>query len=255
MQIKKLLALFLALALAVGLVGCGVESDNGERPPDTPSVPPSGAVISETEGGVNGESGVEETVAETSKAEQPSETVTDAEIVTGVEEPTIEPPKRPEGEFDFDDAMQNIYLNGRTITLPCTLKDLGEDNTFGKDASYVTDNKEVSVSIIMGDGNRLGLAKLVGCTIENFNEKSVIIGLTLNNLTSSASREIGFYGINFLGEKIKREEILKFFGNEMQGDINGNSFVYRKSEKQRIIIIFSGDTITNLSINNFKEEN
>jgi len=77
MQIKKLLALFLALAMTVGLAGCGVETDNGERPSETPS----GAVISETEGGVISDSGVEETVAVTSKAEQPSETVTDAELI------------------------------------------------------------------------------------------------------------------------------------------------------------------------------
>jgi len=74
MQIKKLLTLFLALAMTVGLTGCGVVNDNSERK----SVPPSGAVISETEGGVISDSGVEETVAETSKAEQPIETVTEA---------------------------------------------------------------------------------------------------------------------------------------------------------------------------------
>jgi len=64
MYIKKLLALFLALALTVGLAGCGGETDND----------------------VDERSEAEEAISEISTAEQPSETVTEVEIVTEVDD-------------------------------------------------------------------------------------------------------------------------------------------------------------------------
>jgi len=254
MQIKKLLALFLALALAVGLAGCGVETENGERPPDTPSVPPSGAVISETEGGANGDSGVAGIFPKVSEYEQTSDPPTQGTTTPSVEKPTIELPQRPEGEFDFDDAMQNIWFDGQSISLPTTLEELGEEYIFSEPVFYLNDEKTlISVEIHRKIDDEFGIcsATLINSDNDDYNEKSIIIGLTSNYL-SLAPREIGFYGINFLGEKITREQILNFFGDKMVDD---TVLIYNKSERQSIVISFFDGRVSMLNIINFKEEN
>lgn len=120
------------------------------------------------------------------------------------------------GDFDFDDAMKNIYLDGKRISLPCTLEDLGKDFTFKKssvaeDKVLVAPSNEGEVLAIIQKGDDDACFAVLSCGMDDdYNEKSEITGL----LFYSTHKEIKFY--DFLFYDKSKEEILNFFGNELQ---------------------------------------
>lgn len=160
---------------------------------------------------------------------------------------------KPPGSFDFDDAMENIYLGGKRISLPCTLEDLGKDYTFKKSAGFedkvlIAPSDEGKVLlVIQKDDDAVCFAVLSGGMDDDYNEKSEISGLVFY----SAHEEIKLYDFSFYNKS--KKEILNFFGSGLQlSENNDNTSVYEysKSEGKRIILLFVDEKLTLLEINN-----
>jgi hypothetical protein len=168
------------------------------------------------------------------------------------------------GVFDFDKAMDNIYLCGKKISLPTTLEELGSDFTFESifKPSYASSEKEDVLTGLSYKGEEIGSFILLNCTPENFNEKTTIGGISVKGLLQYEEEEgkqpidFGFYNLK-LESKTSESELKSIFGETLIVDYGSVStvFYYNKNENQGILIQLDKDNkIKYLSIDNKEEK-
>ena len=89
-----------------------------------------------------------------------------------------------QSEFDFNEAVKNITLFNSKFSLPCTIKDLGEDFSYAN-LEYITsisDQKIVCVDLAY-QGQEIGSAFLADCDIDDVLEDKEIFILSLGFAT------------------------------------------------------------------------
>jgi len=212
MQIKKLLALFLALALAVGLAGCGVETENGELLPDTPPETPSGAVISETEGGVISDSGVGETISEKEFPFEP-----EFEIMS----------------WTMKDFVTNMEIAGETISLPCTVSEF--EKIFKIEYFSYWDSDDTTYCILSLNG-KLFCSVWVPSKIES---KSNLRKSNLYVVNLSREDDL-FVNFNIMGitNESNKEEILSILGMP-NTSLDENTIKYSFSKNEIVMFVIN----------------
>ncbi|HNX63885.1 MAG TPA: hypothetical protein PKI60_01690 [Oscillospiraceae bacterium] len=121
---KKFLAMFLAFSMALSITACGGEKNNSDS------------------------STAEVTTTTTSETTTASETTT----------PTLNESSITDSKSDYswsiDELSKKIILNGKKISLPCTLKDLGNGYSFSKNMSeekYFDEFAYLSVDLLYND--------------------------------------------------------------------------------------------------------
>jgi len=164
------------------------------------------------------------------------------------------PPQNGEpsdSSFDWDDAMQNIWLDGKKISLPFTLEELGEEYRFNERAHSDEEEQIVRTSIEKA-GERIINATLIGCTVNNYNEKSIIIGLSMFE-SKTFPVDFGVYNLR-LGQEISEEGIFDLFKDESSIMSLESGYEYMKSNGQYVSFQVLNGKITFLTIRNNKEE-
>jgi len=216
MQIKKLLALFLTLALAVGLAGCGVETENGERPPDTPS----GAVISEV---------LTDPVIQMAVEKMESKSETSFEITS----------------WTMNDLVTDMEIAGATISMPCTVSDFNEK--FNVDDIWYSDSKNTTFISLYLDDNYIGMLCVSGKLKSKSDfAKSNVYMISLNNSEGVLTN----FNIMGITNESNRKEVLEILGESNTRDI-GEKYTlrYMFSKYETITIGFSKeDTIESFGI-------
>lgn len=165
---------------------------------------------------------------------------------------------KPSNDFDFDNAMKNINLDGHKISLPLTLEDLGEGYSFIKgtdseDKIFVVrwdegDEGKVLTVIKKGD-DTVCYAILPGDKDDDYNEKSEIIGL----VAIPNYGDIQLYDFSLFDRS--KEEILDFFGDGLQlsgYDESTSIYEYINSEDSKILLVFHDGMLTSVEIHNKK---
>ncbi|MCH5205451.1 MAG: hypothetical protein J1F09_00770 [Oscillospiraceae bacterium] len=135
-------------------------------------------------------------------------------------------PAAGQAEFDFDEAVKNITLFGKKISLPCTGADLGDDFSFGAEGTifeggtYVEDDK-VMIDILY-KGEIIGQVTFIDCeTYDDFSDKtmtSLSLGLNVDKFK--------------LGEAVYKNllEKMGYYPDTIQFDMGGLSFDSTKDE-------------------------
>jgi len=149
--------------------------------------------------------------------------------------------------------MQNIWLDGKKISLPFTLEDLGVDYYFDEHGTYLEDDENLLYTEIRKNGNSIIGATLYGYLISNYNNrKSVITGLN-DFYVSILPVDFGIYDLR-LGREITTEKVLDVFGDEINISANEDFFEIKNSEFQSISFVVLNGKITYLTIRNNKED-
>ena len=66
-------------------------------------------------------------------------------------------------EFDFDDAVKNITIFGNKISLPCTIRDFGEDFSLNEEG-YVAVFDDIATCGILYKGKTIGYVSMIDYT-------------------------------------------------------------------------------------------
>ena len=134
-------------------------------------------------------------------------------------------------DFDFDEAIQNINLFGKKISLPCKFEELGEEFTlesgvpvFESDLLYLLHYK----------GERIGSVVLKNCNINEKPDDKDIIALDLDNYF--IDEQFSVMGIGF---NSTRNEILKTFGSPFKQ--NDMQLYYGLSFDKNVCFMFLDD--------------
>ena len=146
------------------------------------------------------------------------------------------------GTFDFDEALKNISLFGKDISLPCTFGELGGNYTLGTSYSFILDDDGVlkgdTLFLLYYKGEQIGDIILDDCMPDDEKSEKKIAVLHVSRRRVDNIDIPGIYtkGIGF---DSTRNDIKDTFGvpseeNEMRLDYNG------ASENQFIRFKFSG---------------
>ena len=149
--------------------------------------------------------------------------------------------------FDFNEAVQNIYLFGQKISLPCTIKEFGEDFSLYEDGFVpIKGTNNLTLNICYKD-EKIGSVMLEDCTATDKDKNSKrIFELTIGNMfTDNISRLDGWYKggvipIDFLGTSFysTQDEIIKILGTPTSEEDSFGDVVYRFSRREFVSIRF-----------------
>lgn len=89
-----------------------------------------------------------------------------------------------QSEFDFNEAVKNITLFNSKFSLPCTIKDLGEDFSYAN-LEYITSisNQKIVCVDLAYQGQEIGSVFLADCDIDDVLEDKEIFILSLGFAT------------------------------------------------------------------------
>ena len=157
--------------------------------------------------------------------------------------------------FDFNEAVQNIYLFGQKISLPCIFKEFGEDFTLAQ-SDFVTSNlnpSNLAVGLLYKN-ERIGTVLLEDCDrADRDKESKRVYSLSVGNiLYTDLSRINGWYSggvipMDFLGTSFysTQDEIMKILGEPTLYDkiYDGCDFRYKFSKYEYVLISFDKDKV------------
>lgn len=165
-------------------------------------------------------------------------------------------------DFDFNEAIQNIYLFGQKITLPCTIKDFGDDFSLNGDIVVPVKEKNTVVVPIQYKNKTIGVVTLLVDIEETDISKEQIVRLTLGDGYSNPINDNNWYnevididcfGINFTSTK---EEIISKFGTPtpMESAYFASYLVYDSEKDGSIWIRVLNDKVVEIVINRVEME-
>ncbi|GHV48990.1 hypothetical protein FACS189499_09580 [Clostridia bacterium] len=132
-----------------------------------------------------------------------------------IREPTEDNPL----QFDFDEALNNIYIGNKKMSFPETLADLGEGFSFeGRPLENLLESIPNYVTVVDGlmyNGKKIGAVFVID-NEKNYDKNSKIISLKLDinngnrNLKDVYSTQ-GIYKFR-IGQKLTEQDIKDYFG-------------------------------------------
>ncbi|MFT3951113.1 MAG: hypothetical protein QM689_04050 [Oscillospiraceae bacterium] len=143
--------------------------------------------------------------------------------------------KNKDGEiqFDFDDALNNIYIAGKKVSFPDTVEDLGEG--FGlRMANAVDAGSGYIGESIMYQGDEVGDVILKECTIDNYSVKNKVAFIAFSN-RDEFNTISGIYKFR-IGDMVSKEDVKKYFGKPTEEKLH--SLYYRNPKNKKSYIKF-----------------
>ncbi|GHV48992.1 hypothetical protein FACS189499_09590 [Clostridia bacterium] len=133
-----------------------------------------------------------------------------------IREPTEDNPL----QFDFDEALNNIYIGNKKMSFPETLADLGEGFSFEGRPLESMPSEDISSHVtvidgVMYDGKKIGEVFVID-NEKDYDENSKIIEfyLDINNGNRNLKDFYSMQGIyKFrIGQKLTKQEVKNYFG-------------------------------------------
>ena len=112
-------------------------------------------------------------------------------------------------QFDWDEAMANIYIAGKKVGFPKTVADLGEG--FSLEGEPLQNKDGTVTDGLMYEGKEVAGIVVVGTT-ENYGINSTVTYLFLDMLTDVDYKGNGLYGFD-IGTHVTHSEIVDFLGS------------------------------------------
>lgn len=168
--------------------------------------------------------------------------------------------KQYEASFDFEEAIQNIYLFGQKISLPCTIEDFGDDFTLDESLIFQTEGSNYVAIRLYYKGKQIGAVGMRDYVQEEISGKQIVnlsLGDSYNNPPKdpwyNEEIELSFLGVSFSSTK---EEIIEILGTPMPTEraFFEKMLVYDFSENGSIWIRFWEDHIGAIHFNLEKKE-
>ena len=152
-------------------------------------------------------------------------------------------PKPPEGTFDFEYLSQNIIIDGKKVSLPFTLDDLGEEYTFNEiGISEGIIEHRCGVQVIFPDG------KYIQTFVKEDKKADVTRKSEIMSITVYSSNENNI-SIDGIKDNSNISDIKKKFGEPTKIDY-GNSINhwYYESENGRLHFSIENEKIQGMTI-------
>jgi len=167
---------------------------------------------------------------------------------------------KPKGKFDIEEVRKSVVLNGKKITLPCKVSDLGDDYYIDNSAEFKWRQDEKDPSFY-----RYELYH------KSFTERKDIIAVVLDNCTKG---ETNFKSKNICAISIDkgntnefeiagislnstREEVISTFGVPTKiekHDYGVETLTYRKSNNQGLSFVESPEGIQKIFLYNIRRK-
>lgn len=156
-------------------------------------------------------------------------------------------PEQYELEFDFYEAVQNIYLFGHKISLPCTIEDFGDDFSLDEEGMLSDSEYNLVVVSLCYKDNIIGNVILQDCELEDEDKNTKQIDvLVLGDSYKQISTYDGWYKdiiqVDILGISFQssREDVRNILGTPApyEGVYYDTRLVYEKSEYEYIQMKF-----------------
>lgn len=116
-------------------------------------------------------------------------------------------------QFDWDEALKNIYIAGKKVVFPNTVADLGDD--FNLQGIPVDNNGSVTDGLLY-KGKKIGHVMLFSYNGSNYNKNSPVVWISLNDSADDSLKTLqGIYKFHIC-DKVKKDDIIAYFGKPTQ---------------------------------------
>ncbi len=225
---RKLLSLFICSVMLAGVVsGCGTDKSTANTLPSSPTV----------------------------------EKTTEIEAIQTDE---TEFGTYPKLDFDFHKAIENINIFEHKISLPCKLKEFGENFTLNEEILVPVEGSNDLLIPLLYNEKTIAMIILRDCDENDTNkqEKTVVFlgfGDGFNNpITDPNWHDIIDVEISGISFQTSYEEMIEILGkptNTIEISENSNKYYYKQTDDNYLYIKITDDKIVDITISMEGEKN
>ena len=162
--------------------------------------------------------------------------------------------------FDFDESMQNIFLFGKKISLPCKFEDWGDDFSLDEKVLVPVKGTDNLVVALLYKGDTIAMITLQDCQKEDTNKKSkTVIRLSLGDSFNNPITDSNWYNevieVDFLGITFNstQEDVQRILGapTPKESAYYRDRLVYEKSESKLVQVKVLDGKIVEITLSNY----
>jgi len=142
-------------------------------------------------------------------------------------------------QFDFDEALKNIYIANNKVSFPKIVAELGEGFHL---QNLPLDNENGCITEgLLYNGQDVANVFLVNCTTNNYDVNSEVAAVSFSNMGDYPEQQ-GIYKFR-IGDKVTKEDIIAFFGQPTSEETNSLYYEQLKPKERYIKFTILYDTM------------
>lgn len=148
-------------------------------------------------------------------------------------------------QFDFDEALKNIYIADKKVSFPKTVAELGEGFGF---ENLPLDNENGSITDgLFYNGQDVANVFLINCMINSYDVSSEVSAVCFSNMADNPEQQ-GIYKFR-IGDKATKEDIIAFFGQPTSEEVNSLYYEQVKPRERYIEFTILYDSMYEVVLN------